>query len=95
MLRPCCVLKFQFWNILLYTHKKLVILSIQWHIASQKIPTLTLVKLRLKSAKNYDEGFMYNFFKLPKKGAKNHKNHNCFVKHAASRVLDEFSKFLG
>ena len=57
MLRPCCVLKFQFWNILLYTHKKLVILSIQWHIASQKIPTLTIVKLRLKSAKNYDEVF--------------------------------------
>ena len=57
-LRPCCRLKFQFWNFLLYTHKKLVILSIQWHIANQKIPTLTIVKLRLKSAKNYDEGFM-------------------------------------
>ena len=47
------LLKFQFWNFLLYIHEKLVILSIQWHIASQKIPNLTIVKLRLKSAKNY------------------------------------------
>ena len=61
LLRPCCGIKFQFRNFLLYTHEKLVILSIQWHIASQKIPTLTIVKLRLKSAKNYDEGFKYLF----------------------------------
>ena len=58
LLRPCCGLKFQFWNFLLHTHEKLVILSIQWHIASQKIPTLTIVKLRLKSAKNYEEVFI-------------------------------------
>ena len=38
----------------------MVILSIQWHIASQKIPTLTIIKLHLKSAKNYEEVFNFN-----------------------------------
>ena len=45
----------------MYTHEKLGILSIEWHIASQKIPILTIAKVRLKSAKNYDEGFMVGF----------------------------------
>ena len=44
---------------MVYTQEKLGILSIEWHIASQKIPILTMVKVRLKSAKNYDEGFIY------------------------------------
>ena len=43
----------------MYTHEKLGILSIEWHIASQKIPILTIAKVRLKSAKNYDEGFRF------------------------------------
>ena len=46
----------------MYTHEKLGILSIEWHIASQKIPILTIAKVRLKSAINYGEGFINKYF---------------------------------
>ena len=39
-------------------------LSIGIYIASQKIPILTVVKVRLKSAMNYDEGFIEIILRL-------------------------------